>query len=463
MISKKTILSRSVIIKSIELNNINANLLKKLKMEIEGRSTKDGYILSINQIISKSIGKAIPSSTSGDILYNVRFECDLFNLENGDILIGCNVNRITQIGIFASYRDFVNILLITKYLPDGFMEKFKINDKIDVKVKMFNYYLTQEKIDLVGELYYYYIDDIKNRYFNLIKDDNNLPKFDIKYTDNIDSVPNELSLGYTKEYGDLLTSIIGVKQELWRFYSKFRNPYEELYKRYPIDYCILTDIFNLPEFVGKFSNCFVINETNGIDKKLKELKIKTAKSKTYDLVIANNGADFVDFSIDIEHYSMKGIFGDCFNGLSKLNKNGAFIIKVFNLYTYPMVQLVHILQTHFENSYLFKPETSGTNNSIRYLIFNGFHGIDKEVLDVLSSVSSNKSKYPQLLYPVEYIPELTRNWILGANIKFQKYHIRKINEIIDTIEFYEFKEPNKAVKDSYIEKQKIIANQWVQE
>ena len=123
-----------------------------------------------------------------------------------------------------------------------------------------------------------------------------------------------------------------------------------------------------------------------------------------------------------------------------------------------MIQLIDILKKHFDKCYLFKPDTSSMNNSEKYLILNGFIGIDKKLLDEIKKIGDSKYKYPKLLYPVELINPLTINWVLAANIKMGEIQLRKINEIINTIEFYDFK---KVKNESLLEKQNIIAEQWI--
>jgi len=453
MLLKKT-LRRSILIPSFNLSNINNELLRILRGEIQERITSDGYIVSINRIVSKSVGKTMASSIDGSVKFDVNFECDILNIEENNILIGCTINNITPIGIFASYKNYINILLIKKKLPANFDTFFKINNTINIKIVKFTYELTQKRINLIGEIYFYnYIEPFENRYVNLIKDGNEDNfNLDVIYSDSIDDTPNNLELGYGKQIPDLLTSILNIDNDIWNYYVNYTNPFNQLTSKK--DYNIFTEIFHLID--KKFSNVFIINETDGLLNKIKEMKLKT-KGK-YDLVIGNNGQDFIDFSIDIEHFSMKGIFKDVYDGLNKLEKKGTFILKVFNLYTYPMVQLIDILKKLFEKSHIFKPETSNMNNSVRYLIFDGFIDIDKNTLNGFNDISKSKYKYPKLLYPIELINQLTINWVLASNIKIAEIQLRKLNEIIDTIEFYNYKKNNDT---QFVKEQKIISDEWI--
>ena len=53
-------------------------------------------------------------------------------------------------------------------------------------------------------------------------------------------------------------------------------------------------------------------------------------------------------------------------------KGGTFVLKVFDLFLKPSVQLLYLLSCCYEQVYIIKPYTSRTANSERYVICKGF-------------------------------------------------------------------------------------------
>lgn len=93
-----------------------------------------------------------------------------------------------------------------------------------------------------------------------------------------------------------------------------------------------------------------------------------------------------DFSIDYcsqEEQATPLILAEMIVGLRSLRKDGAFILKVFDVVTLPMLQMLWVFWKCFRSFQLVKPKTSRACNSERYIVARGFHGMDMNLIRFL--------------------------------------------------------------------------------
>lgn len=94
-----------------------------------------------------------------------------------------------------------------------------------------------------------------------------------------------------------------------------------------------------------------------------------------------------DFSIDYcsqEEQATPLILAEMIVGLRSLRKDGAFILKVFDVVTLPMLQILWVFWKSFQSFQLIKPKTSRACNSERYIVARGFRGLDMNLLRFLT-------------------------------------------------------------------------------
>jgi len=101
---------------------------------------------------------------------------------------------------------------------------------------------------------------------------------------------------------------------------------------------------------------------------------KVGKNKC-KLVTADGGFDFsVDFNN--QEYSFLRLFlSEIYTAVSTQAIGGAFIIKIFDMFTYETNCLISILIELYEEVYITKPFTSRPANSEKYLVCNNFKGL----------------------------------------------------------------------------------------
>jgi len=141
--------------------------------------------------------------------------------------------------------------------------------------------------------------------------------------------------------------------------------------------------------------------------------------KTYgnsmDLITADGGFDFsLDFNSQ-EIVSLKLIYAQICYAIAMQKKNGTFILKVFDLFTKPSLDMLFLLSCLYKKVYIVKPNTSRLANSEKYIICKQFK---------LESSSS-------ILYEISktfYYLKNTSNISSILNIDIPYYFINKIEE-----------------------------------
>ena len=146
-----------------------------------------------------------------------------------------------------------------------------------------------------------------------------------------------------------------------------------------------------------------------------------------------------DFSVDYnkqEFYAQKLIFSQVIGAL-KVQKIGChFVCKMFDNYTYITNEIIYILMTLYEKVNIFKPYTSRTANSEKYIVCRGFKGIDPFYMFELNNILDIWNRKPdrvELYSLLHYLPKEFIDQINKINNSIQKQQITFINKTIDHI------------------------------
>jgi len=93
---------------------------------------------------------------------------------------------------------------------------------------------------------------------------------------------------------------------------------------------------------------------------------------TIDLITADGGFDFsIDFNKQ-ESLSIKLILSQIAFAISMQKIGGVFILKIFDVFTQPTIDLLYLLSGMYETVHIVKPYTSRYANSERYVVCKGF-------------------------------------------------------------------------------------------
>lgn len=172
------------------------------------------------------------------------------------------------------------------------------------------------------------------------------------------------------------------------------------------------------------------------------------KTKKYaDLVTADGGFDW-----DNENYQEQEaymlILGEIIGALRVQNKDGNFVLKLFETFTLSSLKMIYLLSSFYEKVYICKPLFSRESNSEKYLICKGFKYDQKKdskklderiaklenILENLSNEIYLQDIFPDLTLPKEYIDMFRYINIFIANK--QQIMINKIVTYIKNSNFF---------------------------
>ena len=157
-------------------------------------------------------------------------------------------------------------------------------------------------------------------------------------------------------------------------------------------------------------------------------------SNSADIVTGDGGFDFsLDFN-NQETSSFKLILVQVIYALCIQKKGGTFILKIFDIFTLPTIQLIFILSSIYENVYLCKPNTSRIANSEKYLICKNYKynkNIIKYFINNFNNIFNKKDNLYSLLNIK--IPYLFLNKIEEYNAIYGQQQIENINFTINLI------------------------------
>lgn len=116
-----------------------------------------------------------------------------------------------------------------------------------------------------------------------------------------------------------------------------------------------------------------------------------------DIITADGGFDFsVDFN-NQENIASRLILAEVFYALALQKKGGSFILKIFDIFHKPTVDILYILSYYYSNVSVMKPYTSRIANSEKYIICQGFKLDDSSAL-----IQQISEFFPTFVEPATY-------------------------------------------------------------
>ena len=164
-----------------------------------------------------------------------------------------------------------------------------------------------------------------------------------------------------------------------------------------------------------------------------ELYISKFNDKKAVLVTADGGFDYSSDFNGQEVNSCQIIYSECIIALHILEEKGSFVCKVFDLFSFTMVQILYIISGCFESVYIYKPETSRPANSEKYLICMYYkNNLSQDMLNKLLEIIELWNDHTQNMNEEDSI--------FFKNIKVDNNFIKRLNEYnekyMDTQMFY---------------------------
>ena len=135
-----------------------------------------------------------------------------------------------------------------------------------------------------------------------------------------------------------------------------------------------------------------------------------------DYITGDGGFDFSSDFNNQEDISFKLILSQIFYALIMQKKGGHFVLKIFDVFKIKTVEVIYLLCNLYENVFIFKPNTSRSANSEKYIICRNYKNNNKRII---SNIIEN---FDILINRVETIHSL-------FNIQFNQLFITKLQEI----------------------------------
>ena len=219
-----------------------------------------------------------------------------------------------------------------------------------------------------------------------------------------------------------------------------KNPQDKYYGM-----TLISDNSNIPSwkksklFLQKNSNIIIEqgkDNTGDLMKKENLLYCLKKYANSMDIITGDGGFDFsIDFNKQ-ESSSINLIFAQICFALAMQKKDGTFILKMFDLFTYASLDLLYILSLSYEKVYILKPNTSRFANSEKYIICKNF-----KLNDSISIVKKLSSFYDYLNndYIIKRflninISYLYKNRVEELNAIFGQQQIENITTTFNIIE-----------------------------
>jgi len=131
--------------------DLNAVILNQLKRKYEGKCEKNTLVSSIKDISKRSMCRMAQDRLDGSGNINVQFTADAIVYENGDILTGCEVQRIDRNNRIICKHDLAVIIVKANRI----LQSLKAGQKITIKISNVSYLSGRDKINIYGSPYSY--------------------------------------------------------------------------------------------------------------------------------------------------------------------------------------------------------------------------------------------------------------------------------------------------------------------
>lgn len=194
-------------------------------------------------------------------------------------------------------------------------------------------------------------------------------------------------------------------------------------------------------------------------------KYISSKKEYANLITADGGFTWKNENYQ-EQEAYRLILGEIMNCLYNINKDGSFILKVFETFTDVTIKMIYLCGSFFKETYMYKPFMSRTSNSEKYIVFKNFKYDPKDkklknmldkLLTIFKSIDGNK-KYIHDIFPsmpinIKYIEQIKYMNIMIMN---------KQNIMINMIKSFIDKKNNYGVEyHDYMKKQIENTKFWI--
>lgn len=172
-----------------------------------------------------------------------------------------------------------------------------------------------------------------------------------------------------------------------------------------------------------------------------------------DLVTGDGGFKWKNENLQ-EQEAFTLILGQIITALNIQEKNGSFVLKIYESFTEITIKLLCILKSFYDDLLIVKPLTSRKSNSEKYVVCMKYKGYNKDkirmledLLDELNTVDENK--HINDIFPSYKIPRELQMTMIACNTHISNRQFQSINEIISFVNKQNYR------GDEYIKRRKM--------
>lgn len=134
-----------------EITSIDNILEQKLRTRLEGRCSRNGYVLPDGiRIMSRSMGSVERGRFTGNLLFHIQAEGKVLNPPDGTIIEG-EVIRKNKMGLYVEYAKAIRIIIPRDInIGNEEFESVEVGEMVEVEIKKSRFQVNDEYILSVG-------------------------------------------------------------------------------------------------------------------------------------------------------------------------------------------------------------------------------------------------------------------------------------------------------------------------
>ena len=143
-------------------------------------------------------------------------------------------------------------------------------------------------------------------------------------------------------------------------------------------------------------------------------------ANSMDIITGDGGFDFSTSYNNQEKMAIRLLFTQMIYAISLQKKGGSFILKIFDMFSKPTIEIIYMLSCFYTNVYITKPNTSRYANSEKYIVCTDF------LFDNTNKITNRFYNILKVLNSIDY----EKYEIIGfLNLPIQLYFKNQIEEI----------------------------------
>jgi len=113
----------------------------------------------------------------------------------------------------------------------------------------------------------------------------------------------------------------------------------------------------------------------------------TRHRRTANLITADGGFDFTNNFNDQETMATRLIVAEALTALTVQSLDGCFVLKIYDVFTRIMIEVIYVLASFYSKVYLYKPASSRPANSEKYLVCMHLkHAVDDDMVERFGAI-----------------------------------------------------------------------------